>query len=172
MTARAEPAGGMTEPHLLVVDDDARLRELLRRYLVDQGFRVTTAADAAEARAKLKSLDFDLLVLDVMMPGEDGFALTAQPARNQPDSDPAADRHGREPRTASTGSSAAPTIIWSSRSSRASWCCASEHAHPRGARCRKRPASCGSGLPAGFEARRALPRSESGASSPAPKRRC
>jgi len=66
----------MTEPHLLVVDDDARLRELLRRYLADQGFRVTTAGDAAEARAKLASFAFDLLVLDVMMPGEDGLALT------------------------------------------------------------------------------------------------
>jgi two-component system phosphate regulon response regulator OmpR len=66
-----------TEPHLLVVDDDARLRELLRRYLNDQGFRVTTAGDAAEARAKIASLAFDLLVLDVMMPGEDGLQLTA-----------------------------------------------------------------------------------------------
>jgi two-component system, OmpR family, phosphate regulon response regulator OmpR len=64
------------EPHLLVVDDDARLRELLRRYLTEQGFRVTTAADAQEARARIQSLDFDLLVLDVMMPGEDGFTLT------------------------------------------------------------------------------------------------
>jgi two-component system, OmpR family, phosphate regulon response regulator OmpR len=64
------------EPHLLVVDDDARLRELLRRYLTDQGFRITTAGDAAEARAKIASLDFDLLVLDVMMPGENGFDLT------------------------------------------------------------------------------------------------
>jgi two-component system, OmpR family, phosphate regulon response regulator OmpR len=64
------------EPHLLVVDDDARLRELLRRYLTDQGFRITTAGDAAEARAKIASLDFDLLVLDVMMPGENGLDLT------------------------------------------------------------------------------------------------
>lgn len=64
------------EPHLLVVDDDVRLRELLRRYLTEQGFRVTTAGDAAEARAKLTSLAFDLLVLDVMMPGENGLALT------------------------------------------------------------------------------------------------
>jgi two-component system, OmpR family, phosphate regulon response regulator OmpR len=64
------------EPHLLVVDDDAPLRELLRRYLTEQGFRVTTAADAAEARAKLASLAFDLLVLDVMMPGEDGLEMT------------------------------------------------------------------------------------------------
>ncbi len=65
-----------TEPHLLVVDDDARLRELLRRYLTDQGFRVTVAADAIEARARLASFAFDLLVLDVMMPGESGLDLT------------------------------------------------------------------------------------------------
>ena len=64
------------EPHLLVVDDDARLRELLRRYLTDQGFRITMAGDAAEARAKIASLAFDLLVLDVMMPGENGLDLT------------------------------------------------------------------------------------------------
>ena len=61
MTARAEPRSQADEPHLLVVDDDARLRDLLRRYLVDQGFRVTTAGDAAEARAKIKSLDFEKL---------------------------------------------------------------------------------------------------------------
>jgi two-component system phosphate regulon response regulator OmpR len=66
------------EPHLLVVDDDARLRELLRRYLSDNGFRVTTAEDAAEARAKLAALAFDLVVLDVMMPGESGLALTRE----------------------------------------------------------------------------------------------
>jgi len=64
-----------TEPHLLVVDDDARLRELLRRYLSDSGFRVTLAADAGEARANLASFAFDLLVLDVMMPGESGIEL-------------------------------------------------------------------------------------------------
>src|SRR5437870_9686773 len=66
-----------TEPHLLVVDDDARLRELLRRYLSDSGFRVTAAADAAEARARLASFAFDLMVLDVMMPGESGLDLTS-----------------------------------------------------------------------------------------------
>ena len=60
-------------PHILVVDDDRRLRELLSRYLADQGFRVTSAASAAEARAKVQSLVFDALVLDVMMPGENGF---------------------------------------------------------------------------------------------------
>jgi two-component system phosphate regulon response regulator OmpR len=64
------------DPHLLVVDDDARLRELLRRYLMENGFRVTVAADAAEARANLASLAFDLIVLDVMMPGESGLDLT------------------------------------------------------------------------------------------------
>lgn len=64
------------EPHLLVVDDDARLRELLRRYLSESGFRITTAANAAEARAKLASFAFDLAVLDVMMPGENGLDLT------------------------------------------------------------------------------------------------
>jgi two-component system, OmpR family, phosphate regulon response regulator OmpR len=64
------------EPHLLVVDDDARLRELLRRYLLDNGFRVTTAEDAADARAKLAAFAFDLVILDVMMPGESGLALT------------------------------------------------------------------------------------------------
>jgi two-component system, OmpR family, phosphate regulon response regulator OmpR len=65
-----------TEPHLLVVDDDARLRELLRRYLSDSGFRVTGAADVSEARARLASFAFDLIVLDVMMPGESGLDLT------------------------------------------------------------------------------------------------
>jgi two-component system, OmpR family, phosphate regulon response regulator OmpR len=64
------------EPHLLVVDDDVRLRELLRRYLSDSGFRVTTAADAREARSNLASFAFDLVVLDVMMPGESGLELT------------------------------------------------------------------------------------------------
>jgi two-component system phosphate regulon response regulator OmpR len=64
------------EPHLLVVDDDARLRELLRRYLSENGFRVTVAADAKEARANLASFAFDLIVLDVMMPGESGLDLT------------------------------------------------------------------------------------------------
>jgi two-component system phosphate regulon response regulator OmpR len=65
-----------TELHLLVVDDDARLRDLLRRYLSENGFRVTVAADAAEARAQLASFAFDLVVLDVMMPGESGLELT------------------------------------------------------------------------------------------------
>lgn len=64
------------ETHVLVVDDDARLRALLSRYLVEQGFRVTTASHAAEARDKLRIFHPDLLVLDVMMPDETGLALT------------------------------------------------------------------------------------------------
>ncbi len=63
-------------PHVLVVDDDQRLRDLLRRYLSENGFRVTTAGDAAEARQHMAAMHFDLLVLDVMMPGESGLELT------------------------------------------------------------------------------------------------
>jgi two-component system phosphate regulon response regulator OmpR len=63
-------------PHLLVVDDDARLRALLQRFLAEQGFRITAAADAAAARHALASVSFDLMVLDVMMPGESGLELT------------------------------------------------------------------------------------------------
>jgi two-component system phosphate regulon response regulator OmpR len=60
-------------PHILVVDDDARIRDLLARYLHDHGFRVTTADDAGSARATMRSLSFDLLILDVMMPQESGI---------------------------------------------------------------------------------------------------
>lgn len=63
-------------PHILVVDDDNRLRDLLRRFLTDNGFRVTVAADAAEARKQLSGMIFDLIVMDVMMPGESGLTLT------------------------------------------------------------------------------------------------
>jgi two-component system phosphate regulon response regulator OmpR len=63
-------------PHILVVDDDTRIRSLLKQFLTEQGFRVTTAATAAEARRRLEGLDFDLIVLDVMMPGESGVELT------------------------------------------------------------------------------------------------
>jgi two-component system, OmpR family, phosphate regulon response regulator OmpR len=62
--------------HILVVDDDRRLRELLKRYLAQNDFLVSTTADAAEARALLKNMSFDAAVLDVMMPGEDGFNLS------------------------------------------------------------------------------------------------
>jgi len=60
-------------PHLLVVDDDRRIRDLLSRFLASEGYRISTAESAAEARAKLGGLHFDLLILDVMMPGETGF---------------------------------------------------------------------------------------------------
>jgi len=60
---------------VLVVDDDTRLRDLLKGYLSQEGFRVTTASDAQDARAKMASLAFDLLVLDIMMPGESGLDL-------------------------------------------------------------------------------------------------
>jgi two-component system phosphate regulon response regulator OmpR len=62
--------------HILVVDDDRRLRELLQKFLTDNGFRVTTAESAAAARSKLANIQFDLLVLDLMMPGESGMSLT------------------------------------------------------------------------------------------------
>src|ERR1700722_4605966 len=75
-TAGIRGDGDAAEAHLLVIDDDERLRDLLRRYLVESGFRVTTAGDAAEARLKLQSLAFDLLIVDVMMPGESGLDLT------------------------------------------------------------------------------------------------
>ncbi len=63
-------------PHILVVDDDDRIRSLLKRYLKDNGYRTSVAADAAEARTLMTAIDFDLFIFDVMMPGETGFSLT------------------------------------------------------------------------------------------------
>ena len=83
--AQAPPAAAAAPAdaaHLLVVDDDARLRALLQRFLSEQGFRVSTAADAAAARASLAAVAFDLVVLDVMMPGESGLEL-AESLRRQ-----------------------------------------------------------------------------------------
>jgi len=74
MSTASSPADGR-QRHLLVVDDDNRIRALLKEYLARNGFRVTGAHDAASARNLIASLDFDLLILDVMMPGEDGFSL-------------------------------------------------------------------------------------------------
>lgn len=65
-----------TQPQLLVVDDDRRLRELLAKFLNEHGFHVSSAANAAEARAYLASQSVDLMILDIMMPGEDGLSLT------------------------------------------------------------------------------------------------
>ena len=64
------------DAHLLIVDDDERIRGLLQKFLVRQGFWVSAARDAAHARRLLDGLEFDLIVLDVMMPGEDGVSLT------------------------------------------------------------------------------------------------
>jgi two-component system phosphate regulon response regulator OmpR len=62
-------------PHILVVDDDQRIRDSLARYLLENGFRVSTAIDAASARASMRGLAFDVVILDVMMPGENGLDL-------------------------------------------------------------------------------------------------
>ena len=64
------------QAHLLVVDDDERIRGLLQKFLIRNGFLVSVARDAAQARRLLAGLDFDMIVLDVMMPGEDGITLT------------------------------------------------------------------------------------------------
>ena len=71
------PVPGDEAPHLLVVDDDSRIRSLLTRFLTENGFRVTAASSAEEARKKLAIIDFDLLIVDVMMPGESGMDFTA-----------------------------------------------------------------------------------------------
>jgi two-component system, OmpR family, phosphate regulon response regulator OmpR len=62
-------------PHVLIVDDDRRIRDLLSRFLTENGYRVSTAKDAVEARARIATLVFDGYVIDVMMPGENGFDL-------------------------------------------------------------------------------------------------
>lgn len=67
---------GDDAPHILIVDDDARLASLAAKYLAENGFRVTRAGSAAEARERLRVMQFDLMVLDVMMPGESGLDLT------------------------------------------------------------------------------------------------
>lgn len=69
---------GETARHILVVDDDNRLRRLLQRYLTEHGYHVSTAADANEAKAALKNFAFDMMVLDVMLPGQSGISLTSE----------------------------------------------------------------------------------------------
>ena len=73
-------------PHILVVDDDDRIRSLLKEYLNDNNFMISTAQDANDAKIKLKHFKFDLIVLDVMMPGQDGYSLTKEirTKNNQP----------------------------------------------------------------------------------------
>jgi two-component system phosphate regulon response regulator OmpR len=86
----AAPDEDRSERHILVVDDDKRIRTLLTRYLAAEGYLVSAAADAAEARARLADLSFDLIVLDVMMPGETGVEFAqrlrseAEPLRSAP----------------------------------------------------------------------------------------
>lgn len=63
-------------PHILVVDDDRRIRNLLQAFLMENGFRISVAASAAEARERMRIMSFDLVVLDIMMPGETGLSLT------------------------------------------------------------------------------------------------
>jgi two-component system phosphate regulon response regulator OmpR len=116
------------EAHILVVDDDVRLRGLLSRYLADQGFRVTTACSGPDARDKLRFLAPDLLVLDVMMPGETGLQLVESLRRDEDHSELPVllltARFAPEDRIAGN-SRPAPMITWASRSSPRSWCCAS-----------------------------------------------
>ena len=78
MTGRpAQATPDEDAPHILIVDDDRRIRELLQRYLAEHGYRISAAENAGEARAKLAGLAFDLIVLDVMMPGESGLDFAA-----------------------------------------------------------------------------------------------
>ncbi len=78
MQLLAVPVNRMNDAkHILVIDDDRRIRELIKTYLIDNGYMVTVAGTAAEARDCMRGMAFDLLVLDVMMPGETGFELIA-----------------------------------------------------------------------------------------------
>ena len=69
-------------PHILVVDDDDKIRDLIKQYLVEKNFMVTTARDAAQAKIKMETIKFDLIVLDIMMPGESGLSLTREVKKN------------------------------------------------------------------------------------------
>ena len=74
----------MHKKHLLVVDDDKRIRALLKKFLHENGYTVTTAGNSIEARSLITTIEFDLLVLDIMMPGEDGLSLTKDISKNYP----------------------------------------------------------------------------------------
>ena len=66
------------DPHLLIVDDDERIRSLLQQFLIQNNYLVSTAEDAEQARTLLSGIEFDLIILDVMMPGQDGISFTAE----------------------------------------------------------------------------------------------
>ena len=70
--------------HILAVDDDDRIRELVKEYLVENNFLVTTAKDAEDAKKKIQIVKFDILIVDIMMPGEDGLSLTKEIKKNNP----------------------------------------------------------------------------------------
>ena len=70
--------------HILVVDDDDKIRELVKEYLIKNNFLVTTAKDAFDAKKKLEIVKFDILILDIMMPGESGLSLTKEVKKNYP----------------------------------------------------------------------------------------
>ena len=134
------PTSADDAPHLLVVDDDRRIRDLLSRFLTAEGYRVTTAEIAAEARAKLDGLSFDLLILDVMMPGETGFEFARRAAHVVDRADPDADRARRRREPHHRAWRSAPTTMSASRSSRANCRCASPaSSSARSRRRRRRP---------------------------------
>ncbi len=80
------PPPEINAPHILVIDDDRRIRQLLQKFLTENGYRITIAESAAEARSRMKGLAYDLLVLDVMMPDETGleFATALRRTSNVP----------------------------------------------------------------------------------------
>ena len=68
--------------HILIVDDDDRIRELVKQYLEENDFFVTTATDAFDAKKKIDIIKFDILILDIMMPGKSGLSLTEEIKKN------------------------------------------------------------------------------------------
>jgi len=70
--------------HILAIDDDDRIRELVKEYLIENNFLVTTAKNAVDAKKKIEVVKFDILILDIMMPGEDGLSLTKEIKKNNP----------------------------------------------------------------------------------------
>ena len=102
MTEADNPPPADDALHLLIVDDDRRIRNLLKRFLQGEGYRVTAAESAEDAYAHMRGLHFDLLILDVMMPGQNGYEFAAQDPRGERaarrGADPDADRPRRHRR--------------------------------------------------------------------------